>query len=128
MFDEEDVKSTYEHLPRLIRIIFFSLGITNEDYLRRYRDYYRYMFPDKGRKELAQKSTADRKVLQDKTKLTFSMMHGIMTAMGYEIDSVTVVIREKMTGETKVFSTSDTVEMLKQNIENDNVIGVQSLV
>lgn len=128
MFDEEEVKATTAHLPRLIRVIFYGLGITNEGYLERYRHYFRAMFPDKNKKEFSQKSTADRKFLMERRKLTFNMVQGIMLAMGYDVESVTIKLRDKLSGEIKTFSTEDTVESLKKALEKGNDGSIDSLM
>lgn len=128
MFDENEVRQTGTALPRLIRVIFYGLGITNEGYLDRYFHYFREQFPDKTRKEFSQKAAADRKFLLDRRKLTFNMMSSVMNAMGYEIEEVSVKIRDRLTGDERVFSTSDTVDSLNEMIAKDQEIGVQSII
>ena len=127
MFDEEDVKTTSEFLPRLIRIIMFATGVTNDGYIMRYHRYFKSMFPTKSRKEFTQKSAADRKSLLDKSKLTFSLMRTVLSAMGYDIECVSVRVKDRVTGEVRTFSTDDTVEDLKAFMEQEKEIGVQSL-
>jgi hypothetical protein len=127
MFDEEEVKKTTEFLPRLIRVIFYYFGITNDSYLDRYRDFFCRMFPDKSRKEFSQKSVADRKVLLDRKQLTIKMLLNVLSAMGYDTEAVSIRIRDRLTGEVKEFSTDDTVEKIKSMLEQEREIGIQSL-
>lgn len=128
MFDEEEVKATTEYLPRLIRVIFFGLSITNDGYLERYYRYYKDLHRDKTRKEFSQKSAADRKFLLDRRKLTFNLMRNVLSAMGYDIECVSVRVKDRLTGELRTFSTDDTTEELKALLEQERQIGVQSLV
>lgn len=127
MFDEEDIKRTSEFLPRLSRIIMFAAGITNDGYTTRYHKYFKSMFPTKSRKEFTQQSAADRKSLLDREKLTFSRMRIILSAMGYDIEAVSIRIVDRVTGEVKTFSTDNTVEQLKEMLEQEKEIGIKSL-
>jgi len=127
MFDEEEVKATREFLPRLIRVIMFGLGITNDGYLDRYYHWFRGAFPGRTRKEFSQKSAADRKFLHDRQKLTFNLMRSVLTAMGYDIECVSVRVIDRVTGEVRTFSTDDTVDSLKEMRDKEKEIGVQSL-
>jgi hypothetical protein len=128
MFDEDEVKATTEMLPRLIRVVFYGLSVSNDSYLDQYYHYFRDLFPDKTRKEFIQKAAADRKFLLDRRKLTFNMMRNVLAAMGYDIESVSIKVRDRLTGDEKTFSTDDTVEKLKEMVERDKVVGVQSIV
>jgi hypothetical protein len=127
MFDEEDVKTTSEFLPRLIRIIMFATGVTNDGYITRYHRYFKSIFPSKSRKEFTQKSAADRKSLLDKSKLTFSLMRTVLSAMGYDIECVSIRVKDRVTGDVRTFSTDNTVEELKDFMAQEKEIGVQSL-
>jgi hypothetical protein len=126
MFDEEDVRNVREPmLPRLIRIIFFGNGITNEEYLLRYNHYFReFGSGNKTQKEHSQKAAADRKFLLDHRKLTINMMRSVLSAMGWEIEAISVRLSDRLTGETREFSTDDTVEKLKAELERSRQIGI----
>jgi hypothetical protein len=129
MFDEESIRSTTEHLPRLIRIIFYAFGITNEGYLRRYYQYFQDLYPEKSFKEFNQQATSHRKVLlESKRKLTFNMLRTTLNAMGYDIDSVQVHVTNKLNGEKRVFSTEDTVETINEVLKKEKVVGVTSII
>ena len=127
MFDEEEVKATSEFLPRLVRIIFFSFSITNDGYLERYRQYFHRTFRDRSQKEFSQKSTADRKVLLDRKQLTIKMLLSVLSAMGYDTEAVSIRIKDRITGEVREFSTDDTVDKLKEFMNQEKEIGIQSL-
>ena len=128
MFDEDEIKATTEpSLPRLIRIAFFGLSITNDSYIQRYFHYYRDMYRDKTRKEFSQKVGADRKFLLDRRKLTFNMMRSVLSAMGYDVECVSIRVRDRLTGDSRTFSTDDSVEELKRIKEKENEIGIQSI-
>lgn len=128
MFDEDEVKATAEiGLPRLIRIAFFGLSITNEGYLDRYYHYYRDIYRDKTKKEFSQKAAADRKFLLDRRKLTFNMLRNVLSAMGYDLECVSIRVRDRLTADVKIFSTDDSVEDLKKALEKENQIGVDSI-
>lgn len=126
-FDEEEVKETTALLPRLIRVFMFGLGITNDGYLERYWRYFRDTNRDKTRKIFSQKATTDRKFLADKTKVTFSLMSHAVEAMGYDIEAVSMRVRDRTTGEVMEFSTDDTAEELKEKRERKNSSGIQSI-
>lgn len=126
-FDDEEVKSTTRPLPRLARVIFRGLRITNEEYLRRYRHWWNGNFPDKTTKEFSQKSTSDRKFLSDPTKLSINLFEHAMRVMGYDIKSISVVLVERLTGEEREFSTNDTVEKLNEYEEKSKDIGLNSI-
>ena len=128
MFDEEEVKNTYESLPRLVRIIFYGLGITNDAYLDRYSHYFRQAHPDRNRKEFSQKAAADRKFLLDRRKLTFNMMRNVLTAMGFDIVSVSMDVRDKLTGEVKTFSTDDSIDELRERAAKARDDGLGSIL
>lgn len=127
MFNEEDIESTTEFLPRLIRVVFYGLGITNNGYLERFYHYFQEIHRDKTRKEFSQKAAADRKFLLDPRKLTFNMMTGDIAAMGWNMKSVSIEIQDRLTGEVKTFSTNMTVDDLKDLVARDNEVGVQSV-
>ncbi len=129
MFDEEDIRRvTDPGLPRLARQIFFGESITNEGYLSRYNNYHRGLNQgDKTQKEYSQKAAADRKTLNDPRKLTFNMLRSVLVAMGYDIESVSVRLHNQMTGETRTYSTDDTIEDLLKIREADSAIGVSGL-
>lgn len=127
MFNEESVKKTTEFLPRLARIIFYYYGITNDNYLDRYKDYWLRVFPGKTRKEFSQKSVADRKVLLDPTQMTMKMLRNILQAMGFDLESVSIKVKDRLTGEVKEFSTDDTIEKLKSMMDEEKEIGIGSL-
>lgn len=127
MFDEDDIRTTTEHLPRLIRIILYAEGITNDGYLERYKHYFRGLFPDKTQKEFSQKAAADRKFLLDHRKLTWNMMRGVLIALGYDVEGVDIRVRDRLTGEVRTFSTDSTVDELKADIEKKSQIGYGSL-
>lgn len=127
MFDEEEVRTTDKLLPRLIRVIFFGLSITNMGYLDRYYHYFREKYRDKTRKEFSQKAAADRKFLLDRRKLTFNMLTSVLSAMGYEVECVSVRIKDVLTNEVKTFSTDDTVEELKEMVEKAKQVGITKL-
>lgn len=129
LFDEEDVKAaTTAFLPRLIRAIFYGLQITNDGYLARYQEFFKSRYPNRTKKELAQKSAADRKFIRQVDKLTFNLMNHVINAMGWEIQGISVRIVDRVTGEVKTFSTDDTIEDLNRQIEaeKDKVIGMES--
>lgn len=128
MFDEEEVKETREFLPRLVRVIFYGLSITNDDYIDRYQRYYKDLHRDKTQKEFSQRMTSYRKFLKDRKKLTFNLMQKVLSAMGYDIEGVSIRIRDRLTGEVKTFSTDNTVDDLNQIIQKEKEIGVTSLV
>jgi hypothetical protein len=128
MFDENEVKSTPDPaFPRLIRNIFFGLSISNDNYLERYYHYYRDRFRDKTRKEFSQKAAADRKFLLDRRKLTYNMFRSVMEAMGYNVECISVRIRDNLTGEVRTFSTDDSVEKLSALVEQEKEVGLSSL-
>ena len=129
MFNEEEVRTTGRAylLPRLIRIIFYGLQITNDSYLNKYWDYYQMVNPGKTRKDFSFKSAADRDGIRQKTKLTFNMMSTVIRAMGWEIDAVDVRLRNVLTGETKEFSTDMTVADLDAMVAKDQEIGITSI-
>lgn len=126
MFDEEAVRGNADYLPRLIRIIFYGNAITNDGYIARYWRYFKVL-GGKTRKMFTQDTSADRKVLLDRDKLTFNKMRHVLTAMGYDIECVSIRIKDRMSGEVRTFSTDDTVEQLKEYLERDRQIGIQSL-
>lgn len=128
MFDEDEVRATTELLPRLIRVVFYGLSVTNESYLHQYFHYFRSLFPDKTRKEFIQKAAADRKFLLDRRKLTFNMLRNVLAAMGYDVESISIDVRDRLTGDLKTFSTNDTVEKLKEAAERDREVGIQSII
>lgn len=130
MFNEDDVRSVSDPmLPRLIRVIFFGLDITNEGYLARYSRYFREIFTgDKTQKEHSQKAAADRKFLLDPRKLTINMMRSVLLAMGYDIECISVRLRDRLTGEELTFSTDDTVEKLLAQRERLQEIGIEGIV
>lgn len=128
MFGPDDIRETTAMLPRLMRIIFYALGITNENYMKRYWDWWREHHPDQTRKEFSQKAAADRGFVGDRRKLTINMATGLLSAMGQEVVTISFTLKDQLTGEVRTFSTDDTVEKIDQQIADDNTIGVSSLV
>lgn len=127
MFNEEDVKSTVSLIPKLIRIAFYGLTITNEGYLARYLHSYMGAHPDASRKEFSQKAAADRKCLMEPKKLTFNMASTLMSAMGYDIETVQITVRDRLFGESRTFSTDMTIDQLKQMLEKEKEVGIGSI-
>lgn len=126
MFDEEEVRTTTAFLPRLIRVIFYGLGITNETYMARYFRGFTRLYRKKTRKELSQKCSTDRKFIRE-PKLTFSLLQNVLTNMEFEIKSVTIELMDVTTGEIRTFSTSDTIAELDAYREKEKKIGIDSI-
>ena len=120
-FDDQEIHNTPNLLPRLIRILFYGLGITNDDYLDRYERYFREHNPHKTRKELTLEASSNRKMLfGDRRKLSFNKFKELTEVMGYDVESLTVKIRDRTTGEIKIFSTDDTpTQLLKMRDQHD---------
>lgn len=127
MFDEEQVRTTRSPLPRLIRIIFYGLSITNNEYISRYQRFIRSTSGGRSTRESNQKLGSDRKFLQDKHNLTYKLMNSVLIAMGLDIECISVRVRDRITDEVKTFSTDDTVDSLKADLEKEKVIGIQNL-
>jgi hypothetical protein len=127
MFGEDQVRTTRAFLPRLIRIIFFGLSISNNDYLSRYHRFLKASSGGKSTRELNQKIASDRKFLQDKHNLTFKLMNHVLIAMGLDIEAISIRTRDRITEEVRTFSTDDTVDSLKKELEKENTIGITSL-
>jgi hypothetical protein len=127
MFGEDQVRSTRAFLPRLIRIIFFGLSISNNDYISRYQRFLKASSGGKTTRESNQKIASDRKFLQDKHNLTFKLMNHVLIAMGLDIEAISVRTRDRITDEVRTFSTDDTVDSLKKALEKENTIGITSL-
>ena len=113
VFTEDDVKSTRVLLMRLIRTIFFGLGITNNDYIDRYHEHQAKIHDDKSQKEIQSMAVVDRKVMIEQRDITFKKLSHIAANMGYDIECVSVRLRDTLTKETIVFSTDDDIETLK---------------
>lgn len=120
-FDEQEIHNTPNLIPRLIRILFFRFGITNDDYLDRYERYFRERHPHKTRKELTLEASSNRKALfQDRRKLTFNKFKELTEAMGYDVETVMVSVRDRATGEIITLSTDDTpAKLLKMRNSHD---------
>lgn len=128
MFDETSVQKTTALLPRLLRIIFFGRGITHDEYVTRYHRYLNKTEPWKDRKERSQKIASDRKFLAEDKKLTFNLLSNALSAMDIDIECISFRVRDHTTGETLTFSTDQTSSELKEMVEKEKSIGVQSLV
>lgn len=126
MFDEEQVRTTRAFLPRLIRIIFYGLAISNNDYISRYQRYLKAS-GGKPTRESNQKLASDRKFLQDKHSLTFKLMNTVLIAMGLDIECITVRVKDRITDEVRTFSTDDTVDSLKAELEKEKSIGISNI-
>jgi len=131
-FDEDDItsnRSTIAALPRLLRIIFYAFGITNEGYLRRWSHYYQREVPNGSPKDFQMKSGSMRKALiESRTNLTYKAFSAAMTVMGFSIEGVSVRLKNLNTGETRTFSTDDTLEDIEQVTDRDRPVGVQSII
>lgn len=126
VFDEEQVRTTRAFLPRLIRIIFYGLSISNNDYISRYQRFLKKL-GGKETREANQKIVSDRKFLQDKHSLTFKLMNHVLIAMGLDIEAISIRTRDRITDEVRTFSTDDTVDSLKKELEKEKVIGIPGL-
>jgi hypothetical protein len=129
MFEEEDVRSVSSpDLPRLVRVIFHGLQITNDGYLKRYAHHnLENNNTNKTQKEHSQKAAADRKFLLDPRKLTINMMRNVLIAMGYDIEAISIRLRDRMSGEELTFSTDDTIDDLKKRLETSQEIGISGI-
>lgn len=128
MFDEESIRTAKGLLPRLLRIIFFSNTITNDEYMHRYYNFYKKAYPGKSKKDATQKAASDRKFIQDDLKITWPLMTNVLMAMGLDIASVSVNVVDNISGEVTTFSTTDTIEELNAKLAEKSQIGVSSLV
>lgn len=128
MFDENQVRTTRALIPRLIRIIFFGFSITNNDYIARYQHHNRVMYGNKPARDASQKMISDRKSMQNKNSLTFKMFSAVLTAMGLDIEAITVRLRDRVTGDTRTFSTDDTVDTIIANMAKEKTTGFDSLL
>ena len=116
LIDEGELRSATRFIPKIARLFFYGLGITNDSYLERYRRFYHERFPDRTPKELSQKATADRKVLLDQ-KMTFNMLSGLSDAMGCDITAVQVEFKDRLTGEVMIFYSNISIDEFKKQIE-----------
>ena len=125
-FGKEDVISTSVIIPRLIRAIFYGLGITNDTFNMCYRKFFGELYHgDVDR--VGSKISADRGTISDKNKLTFVMFHTTLRALGYDIRSCSVTIVHRETDKEYTFSTTDSVEVLDKIVkENDIMSGTDS--
>jgi uncharacterized protein (UPF0305 family) len=85
MFTQGDVDTNYTTLPRILREIFVSENITNNEYIRRYEKYLKDQIPDMSEKRIFQKIASDRKFLQDKHNLSLKFFENILKAMGLTV-------------------------------------------
>lgn len=127
LIDENMVKESSDHLSRLMRLILFSLQISSDEFLDRYRRFYRSVLSVTDQTKYLQKGTSDRRIIVDGKSVTFSMMRNVLTYMGYDITEVSIKVRDKATGEIKEFSTSQTVDELKADLEDSKKIGIDSI-
>ena len=127
MIDEEEVRTTTQFLPRLIRIIYYSLNIMTETFFDRHYAWCREQFPSMGPKEYRVRSSSDRQVLLDRNKLSFNKFQHLLVATGYDIECVSVRIRDRRTGELHIFSTDMTVDEINERLQKEQDIGLNSL-
>ncbi len=131
-FDEEDVRKSTGFLPRLVRIVFYALGITNEEYGRRYERYIRENNGVANRVINHLQISANRKSLNESDRhdksLTFKLFNTVINAMGYDIECVSVRMRDRVTDEVFTFSTDMTSDDLKVFSEKEKEIGVKSFI
>ena len=115
-FDSEDVRRTTAKLPRLIRIIFYSLGLTNDDFNRLYGRAELMSGIDVDLDKLKANATTYRTTIRDSQKLTYSMMTSVLRSMGYETEAVSIRLRDMVTGQVMTFSTDETVDSIEETI------------
>jgi hypothetical protein len=130
VFPEEDVKtyaSSTRFLPKLLRMIFFRFGITNDGYMERYWKWWSSAHYGQPRKECHSQAGQIRNFIKGREKLTYNMVSGVLRAMGYEITEVRFTIIDRVTRETYEFSTNDSVDELKEQIAKENAVGIDSL-
>ena len=128
MFDADEIKRLPPNLlPRLIRIIYFRLGITNEEYRRRYHEYAQENEPQESVKKITEQASSNAKFIRERSSLTFNMLHNAIDKMGYDLETVTVTLRDRLTGDKVTCSTDDTLQTLQDQIAKEKEIGVRSL-
>ena len=126
VFEGDEIRYTRYLLPRLIRVIFYRMGITNTDYLARYIRYAREKNPVPSDKEHETAGRADRRAIKE-PKLTFSKMQHVMSMMGCDIECISVRLRERSTGQIRLFSTDESLEDLNVQIAKERDITLDSL-
>lgn len=124
-FDADEVMSIANDaiLPRLVRVIFYGLRITNDKFHDKYHEFYRHIFGDNPEK-ISTKRSADKRALLDRKKLTFTMLHSALRALEYDTIGATVTIRHRVTGKQYTFSTTDTIEHLNEIIKKEDELDV----
>lgn len=128
VFHEDEVRRSSNFLPRLIRLIFFRLRLTNNEVRDRYHEYYARTHPGMTTKPAESEININlKRVVNGTDSITFKLMHHMMTALGLDLESVSVQFRDSRTGKVYRISTEQTVENLKTEIEKEDVIGVSSL-
>lgn len=127
MFDEEDVERVTRKLPRLIRIIFYALRLTNAEFDDRYWSYWQRELPTRDRKDFTQQKSANRNAVSNEKSLTFKLFEHILYVMGYNIKAITVELEDQETGKLLTFSTKQTSEELKEMVSQEKPIGIQSI-
>lgn len=124
MIKAADVKKTTAPIPRLIHIILYALRITNDQFAALYTDFDK---PSEKKSSVHPRLGASRAAMSNKHSATFYMFMNLLGILQYDLEDITVKIRDKNTGDIKEFSYSDTIEKLDDVTEKTHAIGIDSL-
>jgi L-asparaginase/Glu-tRNA(Gln) amidotransferase subunit D len=127
VFNRDDVREANSHLlVRLIRVMFYKLRITNEDHARRYLRTMKAM-SRKSEKEINQDSTIARRFVREPGKVTYRLFSLEVLAMGYQLEEMSMRVRDRNTGQVYTFSTDMTADSIDKQQEEDEPTGLDSL-
>lgn len=102
VFTRNDVNEARDHLVRLLRLIFYTQGITHDDFVRLHTAYWRRS----GKEESGvntHRNNLRRRLLQI-DGVTFKAFQFVLTEiLRMNIESFTVTLVDRETGETKTF-------------------------
>lgn len=123
----EEIRTTNELLPKLLRVILYGLQMTASAYDHAHWRIYQADHPGEGDDAFRRNKASLNRPMDDPKSLTYKAFRRIMYYMGYDIESISVTIVERATGRRETFSTLDSVAKLDERIADKAPKPVQSI-
>lgn len=106
--DKDLLSRTRDHLTRLIQLILYRRGVTNDEYVHAHTEHWRRYNSGKDASMAAGNRTHLRKILTHPgANVTWKMFNHALLVFRFDIVRISVTIRDQRTGELTTYHSDD---------------------
>lgn len=127
MVSDDLYRKSPGNLSTLLRGVLRALGITAEEFQKRYREKYSKLDKVEGRNSSSKISAFKLAIKNNKKPVSFYIFETIMRVIGYRVTVIRVTLEERITKEIKSYATDLSAEDLDAIREKQMTVGISSL-